>query len=226
MFRTSKTLSHASLLLMLVLLAVACANPADDKPEAAVGDAAPAPEKHEGVTFVIDPEQSTLSFVGSKITGSHDGGFNRFGGTIELVDNDPTASHVTIEIDATSLWADDDRLTEHLKSPDFFEVETYPEASFESTSIEQTADGYTVTGNLTLHGVTKSVSFPAQIEVGESGIGARAEFFVKRFDFGIVYPGKPDDLIRDEVVIGFDLVATPEAMQAEESSEEMPAEES
>ena len=82
-----------------------------------------------------------------------------------------------------------------------------PESTFESTAIEASAEGYTVTGNLMLHGVTKSVSFPAQIEIAPDRVTAQAEFFVKRFDFDIVYPGKPDDLIRDEVVIKFDLVA-------------------
>jgi polyisoprenoid-binding protein YceI len=159
------------------------------------------------VPYIIDTAQSTLGFVGSKITGSHDGGFAEFEGTIEVVNGDPTKSSVKVLIDVTSLWADDDRLTKHLKSPDFFDVENLPEAIFESTAIEAAEGGYTVTGNLTLHGVTKSIAFPAQIEIAPDRVTALAEFFVKRFDFEIVYPGKPDDLIRDEVVIKFDLVA-------------------
>ena len=91
-------------------------------------------------------------------------------------------------------------------------MENHPEASFESTSIEPAAEGgFTVSGNLTLHGVTKGVSFPATIEIAESGVRAQAEFFVMRFDFGLEYPGRPDDLIRDEVVIKFDLVGVPGA---------------
>ena len=62
-----------------------------------------------------------------------------------------------------------------------------------------------------MHGVTKSITFPAAIEMAEGEVRASAEFFVKRFDWNIVYPGKPDDLIRDEVVIRLDLVATPAA---------------
>jgi polyisoprenoid-binding protein YceI len=197
---------------LLALLVLGCANPADDKPEAAVGEAEPVPAPAEsGESYAVDVERSTLGFVGSKITGSHDGGFNAFEGVIELVNDDPTASSVMVRIDTTSLWSDDDRLTKHLKSPDFFDVETFPESVFESTSIEAAEGGYTVTGNLTLHGVTKSISFPAQIEVGPDSVTAQAEFFVKRFDFDIVYPGKPDDLIRDEVVIKFDLVGAREA---------------
>ena len=69
-------------------------------------------------------------------------------------------------------------------------------------------DGYSVTGTLDLHGVTKNISFPATIEVSDDGVRAQAEFVIKRFDFGIVYPGKADDLIRDEVVIRLDLQAS------------------
>jgi polyisoprenoid-binding protein YceI len=203
-----RSVIFASLPLLLAVLVLGCANPADDKPEAVVGDAEPAPAAVEGgELYAIDTAQSTLSFVGSKITGSHDGGFNEFEGSIEVVDNDPTASSVVVVIDTTSMWSDDDRLTKHLKSPDFFDVENIPQSTFESTSIEPSEEGYTVTGNLTLHGVTKSISFPAQIEILPDRVTAQAEFFIKRFDFEIVYPGKPDDLIRDEVVIKFDLVA-------------------
>ena len=60
-----------------------------------------------------------------------------------------------------------------------------------------------------LHGVTKSITFPATIEVGPEQVMARAEFAIKRFDFNIEYKGKADDLIRDDVVIKFDLVAMP-----------------
>jgi polyisoprenoid-binding protein YceI len=208
MNRTRRSMIYASLPLLLALLVFGCANPADDKPEAAVSEAEPAPAAVEdGQPYAIDTAQSKVGFVGSKITGSHEGGFNEFQGTIEVANNDPTASSVVVVIDTTSMWADDDRLTKHLKSPDFFDVESMPEATFESTSIETSEEGYTVTGNLMLHGITKSVSFPAQIEIAPDRVTAQAEFFVKRFDFEIVYPGKPDDLIRDEVVIKFDLVA-------------------
>lgn len=196
---------------LLTLLVFGCSNPADDKTEAVVGDAVPVPEiSEDAMVFVVDSDQSFVNFVGSKITGSHNGGFHQFDGTIEVVDNDPTASSVTFNIDTTSLWADDDRLTKHLKSPDFFEVEAHPQAVFESTSIEVSDDGYTVTGNLDLHGISKSVSFPAWIEVSPDSVRIEAEFFIQRFDFDLVYPGKPDDLIRDEVVIHFELIAVPD----------------
>jgi len=200
---------------MLALLAgLGCATPAGDKPEALVeapAETQPAPAPGDRYVFA---EGSTVSWVGSKITGSHDGGFRDFDGEIVLVDGDPSASQVSVVIDTASIWSDTERLTEHLKSADFFGVESYPTATFTSTSIAAAEEGYSVTGNLDMHGVSKSITFPATILVEEGRIAVRAEFFIKRYDWGIVYPGKPDDLIRDEVVIRLDLTAVPAADEA------------
>ena len=196
---------------VLILIGVACANPADNVPAAEVGEASAESKAAEGQAFIFS-EGSTVSFIGSKVTGSHDGGFNGFEGKIVLVDGEPAMSSIEMFIDMTSLWADNERLTGHLKSADFFEVETYPTATFASTEIMAADEGgYLVTGNLDLHGVVKSISFPAQIEVGPDSVTATAEFSIMRFDFDVVFPGRPDDLIRDEVVIKFDIVAAPAA---------------
>jgi len=191
----------------LLLLTTACENPATGKPEAQVSEpeAAAQPAVVEGREFAISAD-SKISFVGSKVTGSHDGGFHSFAGTVSVVDGNPESASVQVTIDATSLWSDNEKLTGHLKSPDFFDVETYPTATFASTAIAANDDGtYTMTGTLDLHGVTKQISFPASIDLTESGFTASAEFAIKRFDFGVVYPGMPDDLIRDDVLIKLDL---------------------
>jgi len=192
-----------------VLVLTGCGNPADDKPEAKVGEATHGTASSmQGQTYAFS-DASRIEFVGSKVTGSHDGGFNEFDGKFNLVDNDPSKSSVEVTIDATSLWADNERLTGHLKSADFFDVEAHPSVQFASTAIVPEGDGYQVTGNLELHGVTKSITFPATIQVGADGITANAEFFIQRFDFNIAYKGKADDLIRDEVVIKLNIVAKP-----------------
>ncbi len=214
-------------LMLLAGLAAGCSNPADGKPEAQVSDAKPetGSSTQEGGAYYAIADGSTITWVGSKVTGSHDGGFNNFSGAVMLgPDGQPESSSVEVLIDATSIWSDNDRLTGHLKSADFFEVETYPTAEFSSTSIEKTADGYSITGNLTMHGVTKSITFPAQISVTDSEVTAQAEFSIKRFDWGIEYKGKADDLIRDEVVIRFDLRATPADADADAGAEESGAE--
>jgi polyisoprenoid-binding protein YceI len=194
--------------IFLVPALLACANPADNVPSAGVAAPARALPVAQGEVFEI-AEGSTLSFVGSKVTGSHDGGFHGFGGKITMVDGDPLKSTVELSIDTTTLWADNERLTGHLKSPDFFDVETHPSATFTSTAIEPDGEGYKITGNLDLHGVKKSITFPAQISSEAGKVTAQAEFSIMRFEFDIVYPGKPDDLIRDEVVIKLDIVAHP-----------------
>ena len=200
-----KPVSAMMFILVLPLL-FACANPADDVPSAGVAPAVKAEAAPSGEVFEIS-DVSTISFIGSKVTGSHDGGFNGFGGRITLVDRDPLKSSIELSIDTTTLWADNDKLTGHLKSPDFFDVESHPTATFTSTAIEPDGEGYRVTGNLDLHGVKKSISFPAVIVAEEDRVTAQAEFSIMRFDFEIVYPGRTDDLIRDEVVVKFDLVA-------------------
>jgi polyisoprenoid-binding protein YceI len=145
-------------------------------------------------------------FTGSKVTGKHEGGFADFTGTIDLVNKKPEESSVSVEIVTASVFADDPDLTGHLKSADFFDVEKFPKASFKSTKISPAASGgYEVTGDLQLHGQTRPITFPAAITVGDDAVTVAADFSINRKDFGIVYAGKADDLIRDGVVIKLDL---------------------
>jgi polyisoprenoid-binding protein YceI len=201
-----------TLCLLLVAIAVGCADPAKDKPQAEVKQAAAEPERPMDAQRFVMSEGSSIGFVGSKVTGSHEGGFNAFEGEVLLVGGDPTMSSVNITIDATSLWADNERLTGHLQSPDFFDIETYPTASFKSTAITAADMGYMMAGNLTLHGITKSVTFPVEITVEGGQVSASAEFAIKRFEYEMTYPGKADDLIRDDVVIKLEVVAVPEGV--------------
>lgn len=205
---------YAWMLAPLSLFALAaCDNdPAAGKTRAevkeAVAAAEPAPASAERYAF--SNEGSAVSFVGAKLTAKHDGKFEKFTGSIDLVDRDPVKSRVEVEIDMDSLVADDERLTGHLKNEDFFDVVKFPTAKFVSTSVEARAqDGAThvVTGNLTLHGVTKSISFPAKVKVDGDRVTVDAEFAINRKDFDIVYPGMPDDLIKDEVLIKLDVDA-------------------
>lgn len=200
------------------LFFVSCAeNPADDTPSAEVTDpleeTAPPAESApagESTTYTFT-EESTIGFVGSKVTGSHDGGFKKFSGTFSIADGKPGPGPHKIEIDMTSTWSDAEKLTGHLKSPDFFDVEKFPASTFTITNVAE-AEGdnaYTLTGDFTLHGVTKKISFPATVKEADDKVMLDAEFDINRKDFGIVYPGKPDDLIRDEVVIKLAMVATP-----------------
>ncbi|MGE3466230.1 MAG: YceI family protein [Pyrinomonadaceae bacterium] len=205
--------------------AAACADPAANKPkaqtsepvaietvkpEAASGDIM-TDFKAAGTALDITADSSTVEFTGSKVTGSHAGGFKSFRGVIDLVGEKAESSKVLVEIDMLSVYTDADGLTKHLQTGDFFEVEKYPKATFASTKIvPDTAAGaghYTVTGELEMRGVKKTVTFPATIAINPETVTVNAEFSINRKDFGIVYAGKADDLIRDDVVIRLDLTA-------------------
>lgn len=191
-------------------------NPAKDLPRAqdANEQVTPALQKQSdsAVTYTFSKE-STIGFTGSKITGSHDGGFNSFGGSFVLDGEQPVGEDNQILIQTDSLWSDNDRLTRHLKSKDFFDVATYPEASFKlSAAIKGQEDAaYILTGDFTLHGVTKSIKFPATITLEGDTLRLKSEFVINRKDYGIVYPGKINDLIREEVVIRLDMIGVPKA---------------
>ena len=196
-----------AILILAAFLTYGCANPAANKPKATVANAAPEsnPTKPAGAeTLVISPDNSKVEFVAAKVTRSHNGSFKKFTGTIDLVDNKAESSRVSIDIQTSSVLTDESDLTKHLQTPDFFDVAKYPKATFTSTKIEAANAGgatHNVTGNFELHGIKKSITFPATIQVAPDSVSVNAEFAINRKDFALLYPGKADDLIRDGVVI-------------------------
>ncbi len=208
------TLSRSlPLALVLAATALACNNdPGKGKAQATVGSAteAVAAPAAGGVSYTFSNDGSKVEFVGAKVSAKHEGSFSAFRGTISLVDNDPTKSTVTAEIDIASLQVEPAKLSGHLKSPDFFDAAKFPKAKFTSSAIKAGGDNgatHTVTGNLELHGVSKSITFPAKIGVSADQVTVDAEFAINRKDFSIVYPGMPDDLIKDDVLIKLSLHA-------------------
>ena len=189
-----------------------CSDPADKVAKAPTSAPKEAAQPSSaGKAYAIQPD-STLGFVGSKVTGSHEGGFKKFTGKINVTDGSVTAAEVKIDMDST--WTDNEKLTGHLKSPDFFDVAKYPTATFTTTDVKSSGAQKTVTGNLDLHGVTKSVTFPADIQVVDNTVTVKAEFAINRKDFNINYSGKADDLIRDNVILKLDIKATAGELQA------------
>ena len=193
---------------------------AKDKPEAAP-EAAKEPAKPAAPVpkTATEPSPSEeghirlggrVGFVGSKVTASQECMFREWSGTAIAGEKD-TDWTLKIDIDAKSVFCNPDerkewsaKLDKHLRSEDFFHVEKFPKATFESTEVRVEAEGdntHVIKGNLTLRGKTKLVSFPARIQITEKRVTGKAEFSINRKDFGIVYPGKADDLIRDGVVL-------------------------
>lgn len=206
MTRLVKTLT----IVLPLLLAAACSNPASDQPKAVTGEAAPAASAPVGgQRYLITSEHSKIEFVGSQVTANHNGAFEKFSGEISYL-GAPEKSRVRITIDLTSVKADADKLTAHLKTADFFDVAKYPQATFESREIKPGGEKgatHTITGNLNLHGVTKSITFPATINVAPDAITVESSFAINRKDFGINYAGPADNLIRDEVVLKLNIHA-------------------
>ena len=202
MARTSAT----SAILIALLIFTSCADPASDKSKAVTSEAVPVSSASPVIAaqkYLITPENSKVEFVGSKVTGSHSGSFEKFSGSIDYSGQIET-SKVKIIIETASVKTDADGLTKHLQTPDFFDVTKYPQATFESTEIKPGGDkgaSHTVTGNLNLHGVTKSITFPATIAVEPGAVTVNSTFAINRKDFGINYAGGADNLIRDEVAM-------------------------
>ena len=124
-----------------------------------------------------------------------------------VVDEDPSKSSVEIEIDAASIDSNSERRDAHLKNQDFFSVKEFPKVTFKSTKVEQQGDGWQITGDLTMRGVTKSIQATAERtgivqNKGRFGtrIGYSVDFTVKRSEFGINY-GIEQGAIGDEVQV-------------------------
>ena len=195
-------------LLALAMTSAACANPAADGSKAVTSNATSQPKTTANDAAAerlpVTGENSRVEFVSSKVTGSEGGRFEKFSGTVYLVEAAPEKSRVEIVIDMNSVVTDSGGLAEHLKSADFFDAPKFPEATFATTDIRPGGEKgatHTVTGNLDLHGVKKAVTFPATIKVDTAAATLDAEFAINRKDFRITYAGRTNDLIRDEVVI-------------------------
>lgn len=145
-------------------------------------------------TWEIDPSHSNVGFivrhlVVSKVRGQ----FANFAGTI-TVGQTPEESSVNVTIDANSVNTRDERRDGHLRSPDFFDVERYPEWTYESTGFTQTGPtSFDLAGNLTIHGITQPVTLKATFDglVGDPWGGTRAAFTatteIDREAFGLTW---------------------------------------
>jgi polyisoprenoid-binding protein YceI len=146
--------------------------------------------------FALSGKNTTITFVGTKPNGKHDGGFKELTGIAAIDGNDVTTLKISVEIDMQSLYADNNKLTNHLKSPDFFGIKSNPKSKFVSTKVDKAGGDVKITGDLTMCGQTKSVTFPAQIQVNGDGLTLSSKFTVDKSQWGMTYGrGK----IHDEV---------------------------
>ncbi len=208
--KTFKTPLHFVLALTLLVAAAACG----DVGNAPQAETAAAVEVAEGAgrTLPIDTAQSSVKWRGAKVTGAHDGGFHTLDGVLTVQGEAVTGAQV--RIDTRSIYSDTEKLTGHLMSADFFDVEKHPEAIFAADQFvpaDSAGATHLVTGNLTMLGNTRSVTFPATITREGERVRAQADFIIDRTQWGIVYKGKADDLISNDVRIILDVTAAPGA---------------
>jgi polyisoprenoid-binding protein YceI len=143
-------------------------------------------------SYDLDPVHSQLGFSVRHlmITQVH-GVFTKWSGAFSIDPADLPKSQLSVEIEATSVDTRNAQRDGHLQSPDFFDVANHPRIRFVSTLIAPTATGFTLTGDFTLRGVTKSVSFdviaagPAKDSQGRARLGYRAQGRINRHDFGV-----------------------------------------
>jgi len=184
-----------------------------DAPTAAVGDISG--------DYAIDPAHSRLGFAArhamvTKVRGA----FTEFSGTAHVDVADPGRSWVSIAIVTNSIATGQQQRDDHLRSGDFFDSEQHPEITFASTSVDRDGDVWTVTGDLTIKGVARSVSVPfryvgsAKDPYGNVRVGFEGEVSINRKDWGLTWNAALETggvLVSDRVALEFDVSAIKDA---------------
>ncbi len=168
---------------------------------------------HSGIHF------SVRHLMIAKVRGA----FTRWSGTLFVDDADPTRSRVEVRIDAASIDTHEDKRDAHLRSPDFFDVGKYPELVFASTAIARDGDDFLVTGDLTIHGVTRAVQLKVEDfgrgrdPWGNERIAFAARASINRKDFGLTWNQALETggvVVGDKVEIALDVQAIKAAAKA------------
>jgi polyisoprenoid-binding protein YceI len=147
-------------------------------------------------TWEIDPAHTNVQFaVRHLMVSTVRGNFTKVAGTAQVDESDVAGSSVQATIDAASIDTRNEKRDGHLRSPDFLDVAKFPTITFQSKKVERVGAGkFTVTGDLTLHGVTKQVvldvvgsSEPMQDPFGNLRMGGMATTAIDRRDFGLTW---------------------------------------
>ncbi|NGM61354.1 YceI family protein [Sphingobacterium sp. SGG-5] len=198
----------------MMILASCVGNPEGKKAETA--DSVETTDAVVGAEYTVDAAQSKVEWTGTKVTGQHEGTVAIKSGSIHVDNGVVTGGNFVLDmnsIGSTDLQGEyKDKLDGHLKSDDFFGVETYPEAVFTITGVTPSVDNagvIQVSGNLTIKDISKNITFDATVdELTDTTVKATADFNIARGDWGVNYEGKQDDLISKEINFNVSLVAT------------------
>jgi len=196
---------RVSVLAVIVLLSVpactrdnATAPAASTGPQSASAPALPVPSVPQTSKWELDPENSSAAFVCKHVFSNVRGMFQQPSGTVILDDASPANSKVNATIKVSSITTGVEERDTHLKGPEFFDVAKYPVITFVSSSVSKSsATSYSVTGSLTMHGVTKPVTLAVTASApfnhaGGIRRGIEATTSVNRRDFGLLwdFPGE------------------------------------
>lgn len=167
-------------------------------------------------TYSLDPAHSSVTFCAKHmVLSTVCGKFREFEATILLDEKDITKSSWSGKIKTPSITTDVEKRDAHLKSPDFFDVEKYPEITFQSSKIEKAKDGYVAVGNLKIRDVSKEVRIPftltGPVAMGDKKkIGIEANLTINRQDYGVSWSQKLDSgglVVSDEIKISLNAEA-------------------
>ncbi len=172
----------------------------------------------------IDVSHSAIHFhVRHMVISKVHGRFARWSGALQLDEQDLTRSQIDVRIETASIDTQVADRDAHLKSPDFLDVERYPEMTYRSRRVEKRGDGYRVTGDLTLHGVTREVVLDAEFAGtgkdpwGNERAGFSAKASLDRREFGLVWNTALETggvLVGEKVEITIELEAVKKAAAA------------
>jgi polyisoprenoid-binding protein YceI len=167
------------------------------------------------VTYTVDVAKSSITWIGKKVTGSHNGTISLKSGSLNV--NGKNVTGGTFVMDMTSIKDADgsEKLEGHLKADDFFGSSKFPTSTFVITKVAGSGANVNVSGNLTIKGITKPITFPATVTVNTDGtVSALAgKIVVDRTKYDIKYGSKSifdslgDKAIDDNFEIGVKLVA-------------------
>ena len=167
-------------------------------PESATCQPESATHPPESATYRVDPGHSVVLFRTRHLGLSYfHGRFDEVGGEVVYDAEHPERSSVTITVRADSVDTNSDDRDAHLRSPDFFSAKEFPKITFESSAVESTKDGLEVTGALSFHGVTKTITIAVD-RVGEGSspfgdyrMGFETVFEIDPRDYGVRYMQDP-----------------------------------
>lgn len=171
--------------------------------------------------YTLDPAHTRIGFVArhamvTKVRGA----FNEFTGTAHLDGDNPSNSSVQVTIHVASIDTRNADRDAHLRGNDFLQMDEYPDITFHSTEVTRSGDTFVVTGDLTIKGVTRSITIPLSYQgsatdpFGNTRLGFEGSATINRKDFGITWNAALETggvLVGDKVVLEFDVSAIKQA---------------